>query len=248
MAEEAGALTDAAAGCAVTERLKETGPAPLIESNQRFYDKARASANGVKQPMAGGLPPAPHPSIGMRGLPCQGPETHRSRPHFPAAKRRPISERTPEQVEEARQLHLRLLAEPSPRHHGVDCNTLDIAYDRGAFRAIEMPYQETSHKAALGWLTISHIPRDHVEWAAHQAREDKLQAGPEIRAAVARGGFRQAPEKPLAPRGECGLKACTRRRGDIALHEDLGHAPHHPCGPGPCFPTEYAPKRGVRLP
>lgn len=192
------------------------------------------------------MPPTPHPSSGQRGFSgyANGAQTHRSTGRYPDIRRKPLEERTADRLEAAKQLHLRLAGEPSPRYLGVDVGVMEIVHDRGTFTAVDTAHQDLSHAASDGWRLIAGLPRDHVQWEDTCAREDWLRGGPQHRAAMARGIREDASWSRSASTGSATSGLSSRRRGDHALHHELAPIPVHHCSGHSLFPLHYTPRRG----
>mmetsp|Transcript_37767 Transcript_37767/g.87300 ORF Transcript_37767/g.87300 Transcript_37767/m.87300 type:complete len:187 (-) Transcript_37767:23-583(-) len=141
---------------------------------------------------------------------------------FPEISRPPLHSRHPDQVKHVQDLQRRLAGEPSPRHLGADVGVMEIVFDRGIFKAVETQHKEVATALSRGWDAIHSLPRDHLEWKRQNARRSKHKA-----------------DWPVVPAPK---RAQERITGEDALHENLLPTPTHPCGPLPCFNTEYRPE------
>jgi len=103
--------------------------------------------------------------------------------------------------------------EPSPRHLGFEVSALDIAFDRGAFTTVEVPYLENAGNSRSGWATISTLPRDHVHFDQQQReRQEQKRAVDHLKALDER--YRTATLRLASE--ECQLQRQEKRRAEIA--------------------------------
>mmetsp|Transcript_10613 Transcript_10613/g.19264 ORF Transcript_10613/g.19264 Transcript_10613/m.19264 type:complete len:183 (-) Transcript_10613:63-611(-) len=141
---------------------------------------------------------------------------------FPEISRTSLENRHPDQVKHVKDLQTRLAGEPSPRHLGADVGVMEIVFDRGIFKAVETTHKEVATASGRNWEAIHSLPRDHIDWKQKNARsKDKA----------------DLPLVLPAPR-----RVQKRVTGEDAMHENLIPTPTHPCGPSPCFNTDYRPE------